>query len=83
MPSDIFRFGTAGIYQYPLSEVKIDTLHRTHRYLPENNPLVDLSTGLWMTEAKRHADLGAGTALPGLSLTATGRARTTGASAAT
>ncbi|MFM0874909.1 hypothetical protein QU886_28510, partial [Klebsiella pneumoniae] len=25
MPSDIFRFGTAGIYQYPLSEVKIDT----------------------------------------------------------
>ena len=52
MPSDIFRFGTAGIYQYPLSEVKIDTYTARYRYLPENNPLVDLSTGLWMTEAK-------------------------------
>lgn len=52
MPSDIFRFGTAGIYQYPLSEVKIDTYTARYRYLPENNPLVDLSTGLWMTDAK-------------------------------
>ncbi|MGC3292898.1 hypothetical protein ACPTFP_31220, partial [Pseudomonas aeruginosa] len=50
--SDIFRFGTAGIYQYPLSEEKIDTYTARYRYLPENNPLVVLSTGLWMTEAK-------------------------------
>ncbi|WP_241356914.1 hypothetical protein, partial [Escherichia coli] len=32
--------------------MKIDTYTARYRYLPENNPLVDLSTGLWMTEAK-------------------------------
>ncbi|WP_109505075.1 TonB-dependent receptor [Pseudomonas aeruginosa] len=52
MPSDIFRLGTAGIYQYPLSEVKIDSYTANYHYLPESTPLVDLSAGLWMTQAK-------------------------------
>ncbi|MDK2353068.1 MULTISPECIES: TonB-dependent receptor [Pseudomonas aeruginosa group] len=52
MPSDIFRLGTAGIYQYPLSEVKIDTYTARYHYLPEGNPLLDLNAGLWLTEAK-------------------------------
>lgn len=52
MPSDIFRFGTAGIYQYPLSTVKIDTYTANYRYQPEDNPLLDLSARLWMTDAK-------------------------------
>ncbi len=52
MPSDIFRFGTAGIYQYPASEVDIDTYNARYHYLPEGNPLVDLTGSLWMTHAK-------------------------------
>ncbi|MCO4067535.1 TonB-dependent receptor, partial [Pseudomonas aeruginosa] len=51
MPSDIFRFGTAGIYQYPLGEVKIDTYTARYHYLPEDNPLLELTGNLWMTDA--------------------------------
>ncbi|MGC2858444.1 MULTISPECIES: TonB-dependent receptor [Pseudomonas] len=52
MPSDIYRFGTAGIYQYPLGEVKIDTYTARYHYLPAGNPWVDLTSNLWMTDAK-------------------------------
>ncbi|NBF06272.1 TonB-dependent receptor [Pseudomonas sp. Fl5BN2] len=52
MPSDIFRFGTGGIYQYPLGHTKIDTYTARYNYLPEANPLVDLTADLWMTDAQ-------------------------------
>ncbi|SDZ60615.1 TonB-dependent receptor [Pseudomonas sp. NFIX28] len=52
MPSDIFRFGTGGIYQYPLGHTKIDTYTARYHYLPEGNPLVDLTASLWMTDAQ-------------------------------
>ncbi|MFO2464417.1 TonB-dependent receptor [Pseudomonas sp. 15FMM2] len=52
MPSDIFRFGTGGIYQYPLGRVQINTYTARYNYLPANNPLVDLTASVWMTDAK-------------------------------
>lgn len=52
MPSDIFRFGTGGIYQYPRGSTKIDTYTARYHYLPTGNMLVDLTTSLWMTDAK-------------------------------
>ncbi|WP_325985871.1 TonB-dependent receptor [Pseudomonas protegens] len=52
MPSDIFRFGTGGIYQYPLGHTQIDTYTARYNYLPAGNPLVDLSADLWMTDAQ-------------------------------
>ncbi|CAI9003958.1 hemoglobin/transferrin/lactoferrin receptor protein [Pseudomonas chlororaphis] len=52
MPSDIFRFGTGGIYQYPLGHTKIDTYTARYHYLPDGNPLVDLTASLWMTDAQ-------------------------------
>ncbi|WP_041652608.1 TonB-dependent receptor [Achromobacter xylosoxidans] len=52
MPSDIFRMGTAGIYQYPLSDTKIDTYTARYDFQPAGNPLVDLTANLWMTDAK-------------------------------
>lgn len=52
MPSDIFRYGTAGIYQYPTSEIEIDTYTARYHYLPEGNPWVDLTSHLWMTDSK-------------------------------
>ncbi|NVZ69136.1 TonB-dependent receptor [Pseudomonas costantinii] len=52
MPSDIFRFGTGGIYQYPLGRTKIDSYTAAYHYLPAGNPLVDLTANLWMTDAK-------------------------------
>lgn len=51
MPSDIFRLGTAGIYQYPLSQTKIDTYTARYHYLPAGNPLVDVTANLWLTDA--------------------------------
>ena len=52
MPSDIFRFGTGGIYQYPRGRTKIDTYTARYHYLPTGNMLVDLTTSLWMTDAQ-------------------------------
>lgn len=52
MPSDIFRFGTGGIYQYPLGRTRIDTYTARYNYMPAGNPLVDLTANLWMTDAK-------------------------------
>ncbi|NNA69245.1 TonB-dependent receptor [Pseudomonas gessardii] len=52
MPSDIFRFGTGGIYQYPRGRTQIDTYTARYHYLPTGNMLVDLTASLWMTDAK-------------------------------
>ncbi len=52
MPSDIFRFGTGGIYQYPLGHTKIDTYTARYNYLPSGNPLMDLTADLWLTDAQ-------------------------------
>lgn len=52
MPSDIFRFGTGGIYQYPLGHTTIDTYTARYNYLPAGNPLVDLTADLWLTDAQ-------------------------------
>ncbi len=52
MPSDIFRDGTAGIYQYPLNRMKIDAYTAGYDYQPHANPLVDLNAKLWMTRAR-------------------------------
>lgn len=52
MPSDIFRTGTGGIYQYPLGRTTIDTYTVRYNYLPAGNPLVDLTADLWMTDAQ-------------------------------
>lgn len=49
---DIFCFGIVGIYQYLLSEVKIDIYIVCYCYLFENNLLVDFSIGLWMIDVK-------------------------------
>ncbi|TFF38369.1 TonB-dependent receptor [Pseudomonas sp. RIT623] len=52
MPSDIFRYATAGIYQYPTSEVRLDAYTARYHYLPEGNPLVDLTSTLWLTDTQ-------------------------------
>lgn len=52
MPSDIFRSGTAGISQYPLGQTDIDTYTARYRFEPADNPLLDLSASLWLTDAK-------------------------------
>lgn len=52
MPSDIFRFARVDVWQYPLSTTKIDTYTARYNYLPTDNPLVDLTANLWMTDAK-------------------------------
>ncbi|AJO77924.1 TonB-dependent receptor [Pseudomonas sp. MRSN 12121] len=52
MPSDIFRFGTGGIYQYPLGHTRIDSYTAHYHYLPADNPLLDLTASLWLTDAQ-------------------------------
>ena len=52
MPSDIFRFGTAGIYQYPLGEIKINTVTAQYSFDPKMNDLINLKASLWWNEAK-------------------------------
>ncbi|CAM4374696.1 TonB-dependent receptor domain-containing protein [Kerstersia similis] len=52
MPSDIFRFGTANIYQYPAGHTLIDTFTLGYRFDPADNPLVNLKGQLWMTDAR-------------------------------
>ncbi len=51
MPSDIFRSRRAGIYQYPPSEVRVDTYTTRYDFRPAGNPLVDLRSRLWLTDA--------------------------------
>ncbi|MGO3742876.1 TonB-dependent receptor domain-containing protein [Kerstersia sp.] len=52
MPSDIFRFGTANIYQYPAGHTLIDTFTLGYRFDPADNPLINLHSTLWMTDAR-------------------------------
>lgn len=52
MPSDIFRFGTAGIKQYPLGRTEIDTYTARYQFQPADQPLVAVTANLWMTDAK-------------------------------
>lgn len=52
MPSDIFRFGTAGIYQYPLGEIKMNTATARYSFNPEMNNLINLKANLWWNQAK-------------------------------
>ncbi|CCN18865.1 TonB-dependent receptor [Bordetella bronchiseptica] len=52
MPSDIFRYGTAGIWQYPLGTVLVDTTTARYRYTPSGTDLVDATVNLWTTHAK-------------------------------
>lgn len=52
MPSDIFRSGTAGIYQYPLGEIKMDTLSARYVLEPENNDLIHLKANAWWNQTK-------------------------------
>jgi hemoglobin/transferrin/lactoferrin receptor protein len=52
MPSSIFRFGTAGIHQYPLGRTKVDTVTARYRYKPSGNDLVDFTTNVWTTSTQ-------------------------------
>lgn len=52
MPSDIFRNETAGIWQYPLGKVLLDTVTTRYRYTPSGTDLVDATVNLWTTHAK-------------------------------
>ena len=52
MPSDIFRSGNAGIYQYPLGQIKINTFTSGYSFNPSQNDLIDLKANLWWNEAK-------------------------------
>ncbi|MCH4270882.1 TonB-dependent receptor [Kerstersia gyiorum] len=52
MPSDIFRFGTANIYQYPQGRMRIDTATLRYDFSPADNPLINLKANLWATDAR-------------------------------
>lgn len=52
MPSDIFRTGNAGIYQYPSGQVKINTLTSKYTFNPKQNDLIHLTANLWWNDAK-------------------------------
>lgn len=52
MPSTIYRSGTAGIMQYPLSSVKMNSATLSYDYDPAGNDLIDLSAKLWVTDTK-------------------------------
>nr|WP_277606378.1 TonB-dependent receptor [Acinetobacter sp. NIPH 2699] len=52
MPSDIYRYGIANIYQYPVSSNHINTFSSSYTYKPEENDAIDLQARFWMTDAK-------------------------------
>ncbi len=52
MPSDIFRFGTAGLYQYPTGSMVINSGSARYHYKPVDNELIDFRANLWSTGAK-------------------------------
>ena len=52
MPSDIYRFGTAGIYQYPSGELDMQTATARYSYNPLANPLVNLTAILWRNDTR-------------------------------
>ncbi|WHS30520.1 TonB-dependent receptor [Brucella sp. NM4] len=52
MPSDIFRSGTAGIYQYPQGEMLINSASARYAFDPEDNDWINLEANLWWTDAQ-------------------------------
>ncbi|WBU60430.1 TonB-dependent receptor [Paracoccus albus] len=52
MPSTIFRLGKAGVMQYPLSSVEMNSATLRYDYDPAGNDLIDLSAKLWVTDTK-------------------------------
>ncbi|NHF74457.1 TonB-dependent receptor [Paracoccus xiamenensis] len=52
MPSTIYRLGTAGIMQYPLSSVEMNSATLRYEYDPAGNDLINLSAKLWVTDSK-------------------------------
>lgn len=52
MPSDIFRLGTAGVYQYPQSKIRIHSASLRYAFKPVSNDLIDLKANLWWTDAR-------------------------------
>lgn len=52
MPSDIFRSGTAGIYQYPVGEVRMHSASLRYAFKPATNDLIDLKANLWFTDTR-------------------------------
>ncbi|WP_374833101.1 TonB-dependent receptor [Paenochrobactrum pullorum] len=52
MPSDIFRFGTAGLYQYPTGSVVINSGTARYHYDPAENDLLDFKANFWVTDSR-------------------------------
>ncbi|AOA59518.1 TonB-dependent receptor domain-containing protein [Acinetobacter larvae] len=52
MPSDIYRYGSANINQYPLGKVRMHTLSARYDYQPKQYDWIDFNTQFWMTQAK-------------------------------
>ena len=50
MPSDIYRYDTAGIQQYPSGEVRMNSATARYTYNPLSNPYVNLGANLWWTD---------------------------------
>lgn len=51
MPSDIFRYGTGGIYQYPAGDILINSASARYTFDPADNDLINLKSTLWWTDA--------------------------------
>ena len=52
MPSDIFRFGTGGVYQYPVGSMVINSASARYSFDPKDNDLIDFKANFWATGAK-------------------------------
>jgi len=52
MPSDIWRSGTAGVYQYPEGSMDIHAATARYSFNPEENNWLNVNTNLWWTGAK-------------------------------
>jgi len=51
MPSDIWRSGTAGLYQYPESDMKIDSASVRYQFDPADKDWLNINVNLWWTGA--------------------------------
>ncbi len=52
MPSDIFRLGTGGVYQYPTGSMVINSASARYSFNPADNDLIDFNANFWATGAK-------------------------------
>ncbi|MBB6261854.1 hemoglobin/transferrin/lactoferrin receptor protein [Paenochrobactrum gallinarii] len=52
MPSDVYRFGTASLYQYPTGSVVINSATARYHYTPADNDLLDFKANFWATNAR-------------------------------